>query len=115
MSSSNAGNVTAPAGRWWCEHCDEEIPASGARLMRSGRLRCPSCGKRLVEGVPGSSNASTAASGVALPGGGGAGAAAEEHVPAPWHFKLLAVGTVLYLIYRLIWFIFWLTGHAWQG
>ncbi len=35
--------------------------------------------------------------------------------PAPWHFKVLLVGTVLYLVYRFIWFIFWLTGHAWHG
>ncbi len=39
----------------------------------------------------------------------------EEVVPAPWHFKVLVVGTVGYLIYRLIWLIFWLTGHAWNG
>ena len=34
---------------------------------------------------------------------------------APWHFKVLLVGTAGYLVYRLIWFIFWLTGHAWHG
>ncbi len=34
---------------------------------------------------------------------------------APWHFKLLLVGTAGYLVYRLIWFIFWLTGHGWHG
>jgi len=39
----------------------------------------------------------------------------EEHPRAPWHFKVLLVGTVLYLIYRFVWFIFWLTGHAWHG
>ncbi len=41
--------------------------------------------------------------------------AEEETVIAPWHFKLLVVGTVGYLIYRFIWFIFLLTGHAWNG
>lgn len=40
---------------------------------------------------------------------------AEEALKAPWHFKVLLIGTVLYLIYRLIWFIFWLTGHGWHG
>lgn len=39
----------------------------------------------------------------------------EGPPPAPWHFKLLLVGTVGYLIYRFIWFVFWLTGHAWHG
>ena len=39
----------------------------------------------------------------------------EGPPPAPWHFKVLLVGTVGYLIYRLVWFVFWLTGHAWRG
>ena len=39
----------------------------------------------------------------------------EGAPPAPWHFKVLLVGTAGYLIYRFIWFIFWLTGHAWNG
>jgi hypothetical protein len=39
----------------------------------------------------------------------------EEAPRAPWHFKVLLVGTAGYLVYRLIWFIFWLTGHAWHG
>ncbi len=38
-----------------------------------------------------------------------------EDVTPPWHFKLLVIGTVGYLIYRFIWFIFLLTGHAWSG
>jgi hypothetical protein len=32
----------------------------------------------------------------------------EEPIKAPWHFKLLLLGTVGYLIYRLIWFIEWI-------
>jgi hypothetical protein len=39
----------------------------------------------------------------------------DEHPNAPWHFKLLLLGTVGYLIYRFIWFIAWCTGHAWHG
>ena len=47
-----------------------------------------------------------------------------EHVPeleedeaprAPWHFKVLLFGTVGYLVYRLVWFVFWLNHHAWHG
>lgn len=48
----------------------------------------------------------------------GVGEEAEEEgeaPPAPWHFKLLLFATAGYLVYRLIWFIFWLTGHAWHG
>ena len=41
--------------------------------------------------------------------------AEDERPPVPWHFKVLLVGTVLYLVYRFVWFIFWLTGHAWHG
>lgn len=40
---------------------------------------------------------------------------ADAPPKAPWHFKVLLVGTAGYLVYRLIWFIFWLTGHAWHG
>ncbi len=75
--------------------------------MKSGRLRCPECKRRLVEGR---STALVATTGHGSPGG-------DDEAPTrpPWHFKLLAVGTVAYLIYRLIWFIFLLTGHAWHG
>lgn len=55
----------------------------------------------------------------ATPGGdvppGGAVDEEEGPPPAPWHFKVLLVGTAGYLVYRLIWFVFWLTGHAWHG
>ncbi|MCU1490246.1 MAG: hypothetical protein JWM85_1651 [Acidimicrobiaceae bacterium] len=45
------------------------------------------------------------------------GAADEDEgaPPAPWHFKVLLLGTAGYLVYRLVWFIFWLTGHGWHG
>ena len=36
----------------------------------------------------------------------------EQAPPAPWHFKVLVVGTIGYLIYRAIWFGFWLTHHV---
>lgn len=54
------------------------------------------------------------------PGAPGAGTAVtaeaeDEAPPAPWHFKLLLFATAGYLVYRLIWFVFWLTGHAWHG
>ncbi|MGO9149657.1 MAG: hypothetical protein ACLP1E_01215 [Acidimicrobiales bacterium] len=36
----------------------------------------------------------------------------EAHVKAPWHFKVLVVGTVVYLGYRLYQGIGWLIHHA---
>jgi len=39
----------------------------------------------------------------------------DESPPAPWHFKVLLFCTAGYLVYRFIWFIFWLDGHAWHG
>ena len=39
----------------------------------------------------------------------------DEAPPAPWHFKVLLFGTAGYLVYRLIWLVFWLTGHGWHG
>jgi DNA-directed RNA polymerase subunit RPC12/RpoP len=126
--------LQAPAGeredRWWCAHCQVELAEGEARLMRSGRLRCPNCGRRLVDAAPEAVSVASSAGRdlrgtvaseepgrVALASGPtGAGALeAEEPLRAPWHFKVLVVGTVLYLVYRLIWFVFWLTGHAWHG
>lgn len=53
------------------------------------------------------------------PGRAGAGATVadveDEAPPAPWHFKVLLFATAGYLVYRLIWLVFWLTGHAWHG
>ena len=36
----------------------------------------------------------------------------EAHVKAPWHFKVLVVGTVVYLGYRLYQGIGWLIHHG---
>jgi uncharacterized paraquat-inducible protein A len=36
----------------------------------------------------------------------------EERRPVPWHFKLLLAATVIYLTYRLVQGIIWLTHHA---
>ena len=37
---------------------------------------------------------------------------AKPRPKAPWHFKLLIVGTSGYLVYRLVWFIQWLPHHT---
>ncbi len=65
------------------------MPAS-ARRDADGNPRCPDC------------------DGVVVPTGD-----AEEGPPkAPWHFKVLLVGTIGYLIYRAVWFVGWLRHHA---
>ena len=50
--------------------------------------RCPSCGESVVDD------------------------AEEAHPKAPWHFKVLVVGSVGYLGYRLYQGIGWLIHHA---
>jgi hypothetical protein len=96
----------------WCRQCGRSVqgdePEPGLRLPAEGppevpstdaeapdgtaRDRCPSCGTELeVE----------------------EGAGEEEgHPKAPWHFKVLVVGTVVYLGYRLYQGIGWLIHHA---
>jgi hypothetical protein len=34
-----------------------------------------------------------------------------ERARAPWHFKVLLLGTVGYLVYRAIWFVEWIHHH----
>jgi uncharacterized paraquat-inducible protein A len=36
----------------------------------------------------------------------------EERRPVPWHFKLLLAATVVYLLYRTVQGVIWLTHHA---
>jgi hypothetical protein len=94
---------------------------------------CSECGRQigddeLVEGLPGTDAPGGEPPDAASPGTGPqdrcpacgtvvapAGEAAEEeevHVKAPWHFKVLVVGTVVYLGYRLYQGIGWLIHHA---
>ena len=35
----------------------------------------------------------------------------EEYEPTPWHFKLLLLGLVLYLLYRAYELVDWLLGR----
>jgi phage FluMu protein Com len=87
-----------PSTKLWCDHCNRLIESDSAQSGADDVRRCPHCGEVL--------DSSDAADHVAHD--------AEDEGPpkAPWHFKVLLVGTILYLIYRLIWFIMWLTHHA---
>ena len=116
----------------WCASCSRPVADTEVELGGDGRSLCPSCQQPLS---PGRAPGATAAPSVSLAGAGagakatatpaGAGATElagasddeddEEPIKAPWHFKVLVVGTAGYLVYRLIWVIFWLTGHAWHG
>ena len=93
----------------WCERCARQVEdddlvtgppsrptdtsdngAAGAPADSgdSPRERCPSCGDVLGEDEE------------------------EVHPKAPWHFKVLVVGSVGYLGYRLYQGIGWLIHHA---
>jgi hypothetical protein len=111
----------------WCAQClkqlgDDELvagpgepgPIAGPAGAPGTRDRCPSCGTRVVAPAP-----------VKLQPGGGThpdelaegaeGEAAEEtkgHAKAPWHFKVLVTGSVIYLGYRLYQGIGWLVHHG---
>jgi len=92
-----------------CEKCGQEVheqnllqdaPAQQPEVPRVGSegsepdqgQRCPSCGAELSQGT---------------------GEDDEEiHPKAPWHFKVLIVGSVIYLGYRLYQGIGWLIHHA---
>jgi hypothetical protein len=75
------------------------IDADAVVLDEEGREHCPRCAEFLGEDA-----SSSVADG---------GEDDEEGPPKPpWHFKVLLIATVIYLIYRLIWFIFWISHHA---
>jgi len=87
----------------WCDECgrqieDDELVAadeSGATAETAADTgapdRCPTCGA--VVGEPEIDQE-------------------EPHPRAPWHFKVLVVGTVIYLAYRLYQGVGWLIHHA---
>jgi len=85
-------DLDGPSSEARCGDCGRVITAED-QLANDGR--CPSCGGVGSEDFD-----------VEDP---------DAPPQAPWHFKLLLVGTAGYLVYRLIWFIFWLTGHGWNG
>lgn len=86
----------------WCDHCSRLIGADAIVVDDDGREHCPRCAEFLGEDAP-SGDAEE-----------GENEEDEEDGPPkpPWHFKVLLIATVIYLIYRLIWFIFWISHHA---
>jgi hypothetical protein len=89
----------SPAADLWCDHCSRLIDADAIVVDDEGREHCPRCKEVLGEEAP--------------PEDADDGESEEEGPPKPpWHFKVLLIATVIYLIYRLIWFIFWISHHA---
>lgn len=72
----------------WCAGCD--------RFLNPNTLRpdgtCPSCESQVAT--------ATAAKPEGPPSGSEVASAAPVEVKAPWHFKLLVVLTVIYLVWR---------------
>ncbi|HUZ19471.1 MAG TPA: hypothetical protein VMU75_02735 [Acidimicrobiales bacterium] len=103
----------------WCASCNQKVADTEVELDGDGRSCCPSCGRPLPSAGSSPDAASTTVTRAgAVAAGQGATSAVdedEERIKAPWHFKVLVVGTAGYLVYRLVWVIFWLTGHAWHG
>jgi hypothetical protein len=83
----------------WCDHCNRLVKADAAAHDENGVAYCPTCGEEF-------STTDTHADDDDAPD--------DEDAPPkpPWHFKVLLVATVIYLIYRFIWFIFWISHHA---
>ena len=89
----------------WCDHCSRLIDADAIVVDEEGREHCPRCEEFLGADAPAGADAAA---------GTAEGEDGDEDGPPkpPWHFKVLLIATVIYLIYRLIWFIFWLSHHA---
>lgn len=72
----------------WCAGCD--------RFMNPNTLRpdgtCPSCESQVA--------ATPAVDPEGPPSGSKVASVAPAEVKAPWHFKLLVVATVVYLVWR---------------
>lgn len=96
----------------WCQTCDrqladDELVASDEAGVSGSDARdcCPTCGSLVGQQVEDSGDATE-------PGAPGEDGEEDRHVKAPWHFKVLIVGTVGYLGYRLYQGIGWLIHHA---
>jgi hypothetical protein len=92
----------------WCETC--------SRFLNPNTLHpdgtCPECGRQVAD-PPATPSDAAPADAAPGEGSGGRGEQAEPRQKAPWHFKLLLVGVVVYLTYRFIqiggWIVHWLT------
>ena len=82
---------------FWCGSCNRLVAPDAVAVDRKGRARCPICRHELRSSTQEEREASIAV---------------DERPKAPWHFKLLLVATVIYLIYRTIWIVQRLGHHG---
>lgn len=75
----------------WCEECAHYFTPSA--MNPDGT--CPQCGAKLEDQRPITSR----------PAKGPADGESDEDTKAPWHFKLMIVLLVLYLIWRLVYWL----------
>jgi len=95
----------------WCHQCDRMVEDEElARRPRSGAGDGPGLPTRVGVAGPGAPDRCPTC-GAELESENGQGPK-EAPVKAPWHFKVLVVGTVGYLGYRLYQGIGWLIHHA---
>jgi len=76
----------------WCEECSRFLTPTS--LGEAGE--CPSCGRVIAtaEDDPADTGEDRA-----------------EQPEVPWHFKLLVLATILYLLYRAVQGVAWLAGR----
>lgn len=79
----------------WCEECSRFLTPTS---MGDGG-ECPSCGRVVAVAEDEPVNDAD----------GGEDAADQPEVP--WHFKLLVLATILYLLYRAVQGVAWLVGR----
>lgn len=88
----------------FCEECDRHWTPTSMRSDGS----CPTCG-RLLEAVgPAPQRADEKAGEGDAAGDGDAAVEGDDGPHAPWHFKLLLVGLVIYLSWRGVQGVEWL-------
>jgi hypothetical protein len=76
-----------PVETAWCDTCARPLADGEVATSIDGEPICRTCGDLVEFEVD------------------------EGPTRAPWHFKILLLGTIGYLVYRLIWFIEWLQHH----
>lgn len=76
----------------WCEECSRFLTPTS---MGEGG-ECPSCGRVIVTAEDESADT---------------GHDMDEQPEVPWHFKLLVLATILYLLYRAVQGVVWLAGR----
>ncbi|MGE0877522.1 MAG: hypothetical protein AB7L13_06280 [Acidimicrobiia bacterium] len=83
----------------WCDDCAKFWTPSS--MKEDGR--CPTCGRPLSA----ETNIDPKKLSVRQLANASAGPGAEDDTKAPWHFKLLVVAIVAYLLWRLIQLVVW--------